>query len=105
MPVGFSGGVGPTRPPAPVALAREPDDGVDLGQRGGQLVAGALGEAAGDHELRSRVCGRPSAVWMQGRSTPCRAASMNAQVFTTTTSASSGPEGGALRRSAISGTR
>ena len=33
------------------ALAREPDDGVGLGQRGRELVAVALGHAAGDDEL------------------------------------------------------
>ena len=35
------------------ALAREPDDGIGFGQRGGQLVAVALGHAAGQHELRA----------------------------------------------------
>ena len=55
-PVGLRRGSRQRRPTgAERAFAREPDDRVDLGQRGGELVAVALGHAAGDHELRARL--------------------------------------------------
>ena len=46
-------GRGSDRRSASDALAREADDRVGLGQRGRELVAVALGHAAGDHELRA----------------------------------------------------
>ena len=47
----------PTATDAPATFAREADDGVDLGQRGGELVAVALGHAAGHDQARSRLAG------------------------------------------------
>ena len=51
------------------ALAAEPDHGVDLGQRRGELVAVALGHAPRHHELGARV-GGPRPARGSCRSTP-----------------------------------
>ena len=57
-PVGLRRGASERHRRAERPLAREAHDGVDLGQRGCELVAVALGHAAGDHEARTRPGGR-----------------------------------------------
>ena len=72
-------------------FAREAHDRIGFGERRCELVAVPLGHAAGDHELGARRA------WCRPRASDTsidswRAASMNAQVFTTTRSATAGSE-------------
>ena len=93
-PTGIDGGPTPT-----AASDAEAGHEVDLGQGLGQLVAVALGQAAGDHDL-----GPGARPWLRARTVSIdswRASSMNAQVLTTTRSAWSAPSA-AVRPSASS---
>ena len=79
-------------------LPRETHDGVELGQRLGQLGARPFGEAAGGHERGSGLASRCQRQDRLDRL--LAAASMKAQVLTTTRSASPTPSAGTRRRAA-----